>query len=346
MSANSFGEHFKITSFGESHGVGLGVVIEGCPAGLTFDFEYLQFEMARRRPGAGASAHAAPVSERQEADKPEILSGIFDGKTLGTPIAMIVRNQDARSKDYEGMKDQARVGHADDVWQKKFGHRDHRGGGRSSGRETVARVMAGAVAKMLLKQMCPELQLRGFASALGPFQLTQDERSAFLKKQISADSFAARFPSTRDLEVKEQLENIKAAGDSWGGVAEIYISGLPAGLGQPVFHKLKSDLAMGMMSVGATSAFEVGEGLHDPQQTGQSFHASPASANYGGIRGGISTGEDLSFKVHFKPTSSIMDVAKKGRHDPCIVIRALPVLEAMAAIILADHYLWQRTDRV
>lgn len=355
MSANTFGSLFRLTSFGESHGAALGAVIDGCPAGLEFDEALLRRELARRRPGlwdgdAAAAPGArpetvAPVSARQEADEPEILSGVFEGKTLGTPIAIQVRNRDARSKDYDALKDNPRAGHADDTWAAKFGHRDHRGGGRASGRETVARVMGGAVAKMLLARIAPGLRVRAYAEALGSHRLTDAEKTAFLGGTDDADRFAARFPSPRAAEVVADLRRIQAAHDSWGGVAELVIQGAPAGWGQPVFRKLKSDLAQAMMSVGAASAFELGEGLHDPATTGRAFHQDPASRNYGGIRGGLSTGEDIRFRVHFKPTSSILDVAKQGRHDPCIVIRAIPVLEAMTSLVLADHALWSRLDR-
>ncbi|MBX3016574.1 MAG: chorismate synthase [Bdellovibrionaceae bacterium] len=345
MGANSFGHLFRITTFGESHGTALGAIIDGCPAGVNFDEDLLRRELARRRPGFWEGEASAPVSARQEADLPEVLSGVFEGRTLGTPIAIQVRNQDARSQDYAALKDNPRAGHADDTWAVKFGHRDHRGGGRSSGRETVARVMGGAVAKMLLQQIAPALRIRAYAEALGPHRLTDSEKLAFLKGTDAADRYAVRFPSPRAPTVVEDLKRIQAAHDSWGGIAEIVIQGAPAGLGQPVFHKLKSDLAMAMMSVGATSGFELGEGLHDAAQTGKSFHQDAASANYGGIRGGISTGDEIRFRVHFKPTSSILDVAKQGRHDPCIVIRALPVLESMTALVLADHALWSRLDR-
>lgn len=345
MGANLWGECFQVTSFGESHGSALGAVIDGCPAGVSFDFDLLRAEMNRRRPGS-TQAGGAAVSQRQEQDEVEILSGVYQGKTLGTPIAMLVRNQDARSSDYDGLKDQARIGHADDVWQTKFGHRDHRGGGRSSGRETVARVMAGAVARMLIREMAPGLQIRGFATAIGPFILSEEERTKFLASDQSADQFSARFPSARHEDVKAALDQVRAEYDSWGGIAEIQVRGAPAGLGQPVFHKLKSDLARAMLSVGASSGFEMGDGLHNSQLTGRRFHTDSQNSRYGGVRGGISTGEDLSFRTHFKPTSSLLDVAKQGRHDPCIVIRALPVLEAMTALVLADHLLWRRRDRI
>lgn len=326
-------------SFGESHGTALGVVIDGCPSGTPFDLQFLQSELDRRKPGG------KNVSARQEPDQVEVLSGVFDGRTLGTPIAMMVRNQDARSQDYAEITKKARTGHADDVWREKFTHVDPRGGGRSSGRETVARVMAGAVAKMFLREACPDILIRGFASELGPMKLSAQERQEFLSGERSADEFLGRFPSpSRSHELERGLQALKETGNSWGGVAEIVIQKPPKSLGQPVFHKLKSDLAAALMSVGAASAVELGEGLHDGDRDGLSFHQQGNPSVYGGIRGGISTGETISLKVHVKPTSSILDVAKKGRHDPCVLIRAIPVFEAMVALTLVDHVLWRRLD--
>lgn len=337
MSASSFGSRFVITTFGESHGTALGVVIDGCPAGIHFDEALLIKELERRRPGG------ALVSQRQEGDQPEVLSGVFEGKTLGTPIAIMVRNKDQKSQDYDSIKNSPRAGHADDVWQMKFGHRDHRGGGRSSGRETVARVMAGAVAQMVCKQLAPQMQLKGFSSQVGTFALSDSESAQVWTQDI--DSFTARFPSAQHEKVKELLTLAQAQGESYGGTAEIRIKAAPGGLGQPVFHKLKADLAQAYMSVGATSGVELGAGSEAPNEKGTAFHQSSQSENYGGIRGGISTGEEIMMKVHFKPTSSILDVAKKGRHDPYIVTRAVPVLEAMTWIVLADHLLWMKADR-
>jgi len=338
MSASSFGSRFVITTFGESHGLALGVVIDGCPAGVSFDESLLIKQLERRRPGGSL------VSQRQEGDVPEVLSGVFEGKTLGTPIAIVVRNKDQKSQDYDQIKSSPRAGHADDVWLAKFGHRDHRGGGRSSGRETVARVMAGAVAQMLCKQLAPKLQLKGFSSQVGSYSLTATESAQVWNQDI--DSFTARFPSAQHEKVKELLTLAQSQGESYGGTAEVRIKDAPAGLGQPVFHKLKADLAQAYMSVGATSGVELGAGSEASREKGTSFHQSAQSENYGGIRGGISTGEEIVLKVHFKPTSSILDVAKKGRHDPYIVTRAVPVLEAMTWMVLADHLLWMKTDQV
>lgn len=341
MSASQFGSRFSITSFGESHGTALGVLIDGCPAGVHFDEALLKKELERRRPGHHGSGQI--VSGRQETDAAEVLSGVFEGKTLGTPIAMIVRNQDARSQDYARIQNSPRAGHADDMWKNKFGHSDHRGGGRSSGRETVSRVMAGSVAQMLMKDVSAKTKVIGYASQIGPMTLTADERKDVSK--VDVDSYQARFPSKRDNEVAELLQKAQDVGESYGGVAEILIQNPPASLGQPVFHKLKSDLAQAFLSVGATNGFELGLGFESSGVKGTEFHQG-AQDIYGGIRGGISTGEDILLRVSFKPTSSILDVAKKGRHDPCIVTRAIPVLEAMTWIVLADHYLWLRTDRI
>ncbi|MGZ3800301.1 MAG: chorismate synthase [Bdellovibrio sp.] len=342
MSANQFGSRFVITTFGESHGAGLGVVIDGCPAGVKFDELVLKKELERRRPGFHGSGQI--VSGRHEVDAPEILSGVFEGVTLGTPIAMLVRNQDHRSQDYKQIQNNPRAGHADDMWKGKFGHSDYRGGGRSSGRETVSRVMASAVAKMMMKQISASIDLVGYSSQIGPFSLTDEERELAINKDI--DSFQARFPSSRDQDVAKILKEAQENGESYGGVAEILIKNPPAYLGQPVFHKLKSDLAQAFLSIGATSGFELGLGFESSKVTGTEFHKLSSSPNYGGIRGGISTGENILMKISFKPTSSIMDVAKKGRHDPCIVTRAIPVLEAMTWLVLADHYLWSRTDKI
>lgn len=322
MSANSFGERFRIISFGESHGIALGVVIDGCPAGVKFDQVLLQTNLDRRRPGQSAS-----VSGRQESDQVEILSGVFENKTLGTPIAMIVRNNDAKSSDYDQIKMQARAGHADDQWKNKFGHSDHRGGGRSSGRETVSRVMAGSVAQMMNSQILPQIKVEAFCSEVGSLRF-----SSLVDYQ------------NRKSEIDSYLFKLKEAGDSVGGSISLQINDVPQGLGQPVFHKFKSDMAAALLSIGATYSVDLGEASASADQTGQSFHQN--TENYGGVRGGITTGEKIQMSVRFKPTSSILDVAKKGRHDPCIVIRAIPVVEAMAHLVIADHLLWMRTDRV
>lgn len=346
MSANTFGRLFQIHSFGESHGNALGVVIDGCPAGVRFDESILTRELKRRRPGMWDPKQV--VSARKEEDVPEVLSGAYEGKTLGTPIAILVRNQDARSKDYEAVAKAPRQGHADQVWKQKFGHVDHRGGGRSSGRETVARVMGGAVAQMLLRQMEPRLRIRACTSQIGEHSLLSEDLEKFVSSNGNADEYAARFPQESGLDIVAFLEEARSGGESYGGFATLIIENCPAGLGQPVFNKLKSDLAAALMSIGAVSSVELGSG--DVSLKGSAFHgrasASGLFSSYGGISGGISNGDLIVFKVGFKPTSSILDVAKQGRHDPCIIPRAIPVLEAMANLVLADQLLWSRLDRV
>lgn len=333
MSANSFGQHFRITSFGESHGPALGVVIEGCPSGVKYDEALLTRWLERRRPGQSVS-----VSARSEMDRPEILSGIFEGRTLGTPICVVVRNQDARSQDYDTIAQAPRAGHADDVWKEKFSHVDHRGGGRSSGRETLARVMGGAFAEMFLREVAPPVQVTGWPQKVGSITLTTEDVCPGNSWNISA---------SRKEEIEKFLVGLKAEGDSVGGVIEIWVTAPPKNLGQPVFRKLKSDLAAAYMSVGATTGVELGGGFSLSEKRGVEVHGpNRDAAAYGGIRGGISTGEKMIFRVAFKPTSSILDEAKKGRHDPCIVMRAIPVLEAMTYLVLADHVLWSRLDQV
>jgi chorismate synthase len=331
VSANRFGHLFQITSFGESHGTALGVVIEGCPAGLVFNFDLLKQFLERRRPG-----NSATVTGRQESDATEILSGVYDGKTLGTPITIIVRNNDARSSDYDQIKTMPRAGHADDVWREKFEHTDPRGGGRSSGRETVARVMGGAVAQMLVQANFPQTQVVSFPRQIGNLHTEDTEIQLGQSLNLSTG---------HKQKIDQMLLSLKSEGDSVGGIAEIWVPSPPKSLGQPVFHKLKADLAAAYMSIGATTGVELGGGFDLAERRGTEVHAGTGSSEvYGGIRGGITTGEKLILRVAFKPTSSILDIAKKGRHDPCIIIRALPVLEAMTWLVLADHILWRRLD--
>lgn len=340
MNANSFGQIFRFTSFGESHGPAYGVVIDGCPAGLEFSFEILLHNLQRRRPG-----QSTVTTARNEGDVPEVLSGVFENKTLGTPICIVVRNQNQKSEDYQKIKNEARIGHADDTWKTKFTHVDHRGGGRSSGRETLCRVLAGSVAEMLCKKLVPSLQVRSYASQIGPFSLSDFEKAQLWNMNV--DDFSTRLPSPRlQSELVQLLEKAKADGESYGGRVETQVKGVPAGLGQPVFHKFKSDMASAMMSIGATTAFDFGDGFSATVKSGQDFHKEMVSPHYGGIRGGITTGEIINFTIGFKPTSSIKDVAKAGRHDPCIVPRAVPVVEAMTWLVLADHLLWRRLDNI
>ena len=342
-SANQFGSRFVLSTFGESHGPAMGAVIDGVPAGIPWDDSLLRTELARRRPGSNSWDSA-----RAESDDFEILSGVYESMTLGTPIAVLVRNRDARPEDYQQVAASPRSGHADDVWKQKFGHSDPRGGGRSSGRETLSRVIGGSVARMFLDKSFAGYRVVGFAKTIGPLQV-QDEDLAALeqsRKPYPADDFVARFPSPSQQEATlSLLGEAKRDGLSYGGIAEIWIDGLPAGLGQPVFRKLKAALADASMGVGAACGFEFGAGQSSSLEQGSEFHRRDSSV-YGGIRGGISTGERIVYRVFFKPTSSVLDVARLGRHDPCIVPRALPVLEAMAHLTIADQVLWARGDHL
>ena len=344
--SNTFGQLFRFTTFGESHGTAMGVVVDGCPAGVALTIENIQKELDRRRPGQMDSvAKEVLVSARNEADTVEFLSGVYENKTLGTPIACVVQNKNQRSQDYEEIKKAPRAGHADDVWQTKFGHADTRGGGRASGRETLSRVIAGAIAKQFLLQEYPELKVMGYVKSIGEMELNEQEtaqlRTEWLENKKTADDFAVRFPTKR-FPIADVLLAAKQNGESYGGVVELWIEGVPASLGEPIFYKLKNVLASAMMSIGATCGFEFGDGFAMSRQKGTSVHASNRTSPYGGIRGGISTGEPIVFRTAFKPTSSILDVAKRGRHDPCIVPRAVPVVEAMTWAVLADMILLKR----
>ncbi len=351
MSANSFGNRFQMLSFGESHGPALGAVIEGMPAGVAFDESLLTNNLARRKPG---QKH---TTERLEQDQAEVLSGIFENKSIGTPICVIVRNQDARSKDYEAIKNNPRPGHADDIWQSKFGHRDHRGGGRSSGRETLTRVIAGSFAEMLLRSAGEDIKVLVYPEQIAHFQINKDEKQSLREyleaksqEQINAyiDSFASRFPhQEKSKDLAKLLEQAKLEGKSYGGVMAIEILNTPKNLGQPVFHKLKAELGSALFSIGATIGLELGSGFSSSISEGSEFHdPNSQQGDYGGIRGGISTGERISLRLAMKPTATVLHVAKSGRHDPCILSRAVQVVQSMCYLVLADHYMWQRTDRV
>ncbi len=339
MNANSFGNRIVMHTFGESHGRAMGVVVDGFPAGLKIDVATVQKFLDRRKPGTSGL-----VSQRKELDKVEIVSGVYQGISLGTPICAWVLNQNARSEDYEGIKEQPRHGHADKVWMDKFGVVDHRGGGRSSGRETLCRVIAGSLCEQALEKVLPALRVVGLAAKIGEFEC--DRGLADRATRDGVDHYAARFPYKNSDFISEKLETARDNGDSFGGVAEVTIYNPPSGLGQPVFHKLKSELASAAMSLGATLAVDFAEGFESIEKNGIEFHSDKKISQYGGIQGGISTGQTIRFRVFFKPTSSILDVAKKGRHDPCIVPRAIPVLEAMTSFILFDHWLLAKTDRI
>ena len=335
---NTFGTYFRITSFGESHGRAMGVVIDGCPSGLSFSRTLLQEFLEKRRPGKFPWQ-----TSRQEKDIPQVLSGVFEDKTIGTPIALLIENQNTRPQDYKVIKDHPRLGHADDLWKSKFKHYDYRGGGRASGRETVSRVMGGAVAFMALRELLPDFQMLSFVDQVGECQLQKEDYD--LKKlwqdPQQVEEYPCYFPHKEKSEkIKELLIKAKKEGQSYGGSAVMYVKGVPQGLGRPVFHKIKADLTSALMGVGAVSGVAVGD--LDVFQSGSAFHKK--TSVYGGIRGGISTGDVIELKIFFKPPSSLGETARTGRHDPCVIPRAIPVLESMVYLVLLDHLLAQRLD--
>lgn len=358
MPGNSFGQAFCITTFGESHGKALGVIIDGCPPGVEVDEEFILAELARRRPG-----QSAIVTQRKEPDKMELLSGVFEGMTTGTPIAMVIYNADARSKDYSHIKDKFRPSHADFTYFAKYGNRDYRGGGRSSARETAARVAAGAIAKLLLKKQ--GISINAYVSQVGKLKV---EKAYNELNFNDIEATAIRCP---DLEMAEQMithiKAIRKAGDTIGGVVTGVIQGCPAGLGEPVFDKLHAELGKAMLSINACKGFEYGSGFAGVQMRGsehndvfiQENNEVKTTTNHsGGIQGGITNGMDIYFNVAFKPVATIVqaqssvneagetvEVTGKGRHDPCVVPRAVPIVETMAALVLADHLLRQQAIR-
>ncbi|MEM7231240.1 MAG: chorismate synthase [Planctomycetota bacterium] len=326
MSRNTYGELFRMTSFGESHGKALGVVIDGCPSGIELDEEDLRVELERRRPGQSQLTTA-----RQECDEPIILSGLFEGRTTGMPIAVIVNNRDARSRDYDHLRHQFRPGHADETYAKKFGYRDHRGGGRSSGRETLSRTIAGVVARKILP---PHTRIVAATKSIGPHVSQSFDPEVIESNRVRcADSKAARRMERYVLQLKEQC-------DSTGGLIEVRVENPPPNIGEPIFGKLKARLADSMMSIGAVTGMSYGAGFDCSRLRGSEYLSNRDS--FGGILGGISTGEPLLLEVSIKPTTSIGRTAESGRHDPCIAPRVIPVIEAMVAITLADGYLLHR----
>ncbi len=324
MSGNSFGKVFKVTTFGESHGEALGVVIDGIPAGLAVDPGALAAELKRRAPGQ----HEVHTS-RREADLPEILSGVFEGKTLGTPITVIVRNTNQRSQDYEPLKDSYRPGHADRTTIMKYGVRDHRGGGRASGRETLSRVIGGYFAGLVT----PDVSFYAYIQEVGRFKLRKKPTHQTPRGEINVPD------EELSSEVIAHLRECKEKGESLGGVVALSITGAPGGLGEPVFDKLKADFAKAMLSLPACVGFSVGRGFELAGLSGS--EASTDAANFGGMEGGISNGDEIFLRVAFKAPSTIGEKAKAGRHDPCILPRVVPVVEAMAKIVIADHFLRQ-----
>jgi chorismate synthase len=347
MAGNTFGTLFRLTTFGESHGEALGGIIDGCLPEIELDFEAIQAEMIRRKPG-----QSAIVTQRKEADEVQFLSGIFEGKTTGTPIGFIIPNTNQKSDDYSHIKDSYRPSHADLVYEKKYGIRDYRGGGRSSARETSSRVVAGAIAK----QMLPNIKINAFVSAVGEIFLNKNYQELDFSLIESND---VRCP---DLGMAQKMETyikeIKKQGDTVGGVITCVIQNVPLGLGEPVFDKLHADLGKAMLSINAVKGFEFGSGFEGAKMKGSQhndlYNADGTTKTNlsGGIQGGISNGMDIYFRVAFKPVATliqkqevltnsnqIVEQQGKGRHDPCVVPRAVPIVEAMAALVLADFYL-------
>lgn len=356
---NSFGQIFRLTSFGESHGVGIGGVIDGCPAGLEIDLDFIQHELNRRKPG-----QSKITTQRDESDQVEFLSGIFEGKTQGTPIGFLVRNKDQHSSDYNDLKDVFRPSHADYTYIQKYGTRDHRGGGRSSARETIARVVAGAVAKQLLTKA--NITIQAFVSRVGKIGLEKPYTELDLSQ---AESNIVRCPDAETAE--RMIARIEEAGrnhDTVGGVISCVIQGVPAGWGEPVFNKLHADLGFAMLGINAVKGFEYGSGFSGTQLSGSEHNdifiktdagVRTRTNHSGGIQGGISNGEDIFFNVAFKPIATLLKeqntinkeqnevvINPKGRHDPCVLPRAVPIVESMAAIVLADHYLLHRINKL
>lgn len=351
MAGNSFGNLFRLTTFGESHGEAIGGVIDGCPPGVALDIEAVQYDLARRRPG-----QSRITTQRKEADEVRFLSGIFEGKTTGTPIGFMIENTDHRSRDYSHLKDVYRPSHADYTYDKKYGIRDYRGGGRSSARETACRVVAGAVAKQFLKG----INITAYVSSVGEMQIDND----FEKLDFSEiEKNIVRCPDPQMAEkMVEYINGVRKKGDTVGGIVSCYIDGVPIGLGEPVFDKLHAQLGKAMLSINAVKGFEYGSGFAGTRMNGSQHNdifdesGKTKTNNSGGIQGGISNGMPIYFNVAFKPVATLMTVQDtidnkgqktqmmgKGRHDPCVVPRAVPIVEAMAALVLADFVLLQES---
>lgn len=356
---NTYGKQFRITTFGESHGAGIGVVIDGCPAGLPIDPDFIQRELDRRKPG-----QSKITTQRKEKDEFQVLSGMFEGKTTGTPLTLMIWNEDAKSKDYAHIADQFRPSHADYTYQEKYGIRDYRGGGRSSARETAARVASGAVAKLLLQPL--GVQINSYVSQVGKLKLTKTYQELDLTQ---TENNIVRCP---DNETAQQMIDLidatRKKGDSIGGIVSCVIKGVPAGWGEPVFDKLHAELGKAMLSINAVKGFEYGSGFEGVQMYGSEHNDAFYTENNqvktrtnhsGGIQGGISNGADIYFNVAFKPVATLMRdqesindkgekvvVSGKGRHDPCVVPRAVPIVEAMAALVLVDFYLRSKISRL
>ncbi|MDX2246677.1 MAG: chorismate synthase [Bacteroidia bacterium] len=358
--SNTFGTIYRITSFGESHGEGIGVVIDGCPAGIFLDRDFIQSELDRRKPG-----QSRITTQRKEADEFQLFSGHMDNITTGTPLGFFVPNQNVRSKDYDHLARAFRPSHADYTYQVKYGVRDHRGGGRSSARETIARVIGGAVAKLFLQKVS-EIQIHAWVQSIHDITLTQDPTSFELSTEFCE---AVKCP---DPTVAEKMfhfiDDIRKAGDSVGGVIKCRVGGMPPGLGEPIYGKLSAIMGAAMLGINAVKGFEIGSGFEGTRLKGSEHNDLFYTENgkvrtrtnrSGGVQGGISNGEDFEFRVAFKPTATIMRsqtsidetltdvvIEGKGRHDPCVVPRAVPIVEAMAAVVLADMFLLHQAKQM
>jgi chorismate synthase len=350
MAGNTFGQLFRLSTFGESHGAAIGGVIDGCPPGITLDLQAIQKELNRRRPG-----QSAIVTQRKEPDEVQFLSGIFEGRTTGAPIGFIVPNTNQKSDDYSHIKDVYRPSHADYTYDKKYGVRDYRGGGRSSARETISRVVGGAIAK----QVVPDIKINAFTSSVG--EIFIDKPYQALDFSLT-ESNAVRCPDAATAaRMEEYIKEIRKEGDTVGGTVTCVIQNVPLGLGEPVFDKLHAELGKAMLSINAVKGFEYGSGFCGAKMKGSEhndlFNADGTTKSNlsGGIQGGISNGMDIYFRVAFKPVATIMqnqttidnngnevEMQGRGRHDPCVVPRAVPIVEAMAALVLADYYLLAR----
>lgn len=359
MAGNSIGTIFRLTSFGESHGPAIGGVIDGCPAGLVLDEDFIRREMNRRKTGITPAS-----SSRQEDDRVEFLSGIFEGTTTGTPLAFMIRNKDHKSADYDHLKNNYRPSHADFTYDQKYGIRDYRGGGRASARETAVRVAGGAVAKLLLKEL--GIGLVGYVSQIGTIELPA---GSIAISQVAIEDSPLRCPDPKTTnEMLTLLDAIKKQGDTVGGVISCQVTNVPPGLGEPVYDRFEADLAKAIMSINAVKAFGIGSGVEASAMRG-SQHNDPftlkdgkvsTTSNYsGGVQGGITNGQEILFKAYFKPVATLMQdqdsidregkksvVKGKGRHDVCVVPRAVPIVEAMAALTLADFILRNRSSRL
>jgi chorismate synthase len=355
---NSYGTIFKISTFGESHGPAIGVVIDGCPAGLELDEQFIQDELSRRKPG-----QSKITTQRKEDDTFKILSGVFDSKTTGTPIAIVIENQDQRSKDYSHIANTFRPSHADFTYEAKYGIRDYRGGGRSSARETAARVAAGAIAKMLLKKM--GVDINAFVSQVG--EIKSPHYAELDLNKTEENIVRCPHPATAEKMIA-LIDEIRLSRDTIGGIVTCVIKNTPVGLGEPVFDKLHAELGKAMLSINAVKGFEYGSGFegiklkgsqHNDEFYNDGGKVRTKTNHSGGVQGGISNGEDIYFNVAFKPVATIMQdqhsvdkegnevmVSGKGRHDPCVVPRAVPIVEAMAALVIADFALRAKLNRV